>query len=108
MFLPLAVHAAPLPSRDPHVVIPLLRAFHEHGSFARIEQILGAPDTDIGSGFSISVFHLKDGSSVYVKASPSRNRIYTIDRRAPGALAQTLYSPLVPDLDHPVPSSAPF
>jgi hypothetical protein len=106
--LPFLIHAAPLPSRDPQVVVPMLRAWHEHGSFARLERILGKPDVDIGSAFSITLFRLADGTSIYVKATPSRNRIYTISRRAPGGLAQTLYEPLDGDLDKPEPASAPF
>jgi hypothetical protein len=106
--LPLAARADTLPSRDPHVVVPLLQAFHEHGSFARLKQILGAPDREELSGFSITVFRLTDGSSVYVKATPRHNRIYDISSRAPGVLAWTLYSPMVPDLDHPIPASAPY
>ena len=106
--LPLAVRADSLPSRDPQVVVPLLAAFHEHESFGRIVGILGRPEDETISGFSISIFHLEDGSSVYVKATPSRNRIFEISRSAPGALVQTLYDPLHHDLRHPAPSSAPF
>jgi len=106
--LPLAARADALPSRDPQVVVPLLRAWHEPGGFARLEHILGRPDTDIGSAFSITVFRLNDGTSIYVKATPSRNRIYTISRSSPGGLSQTIYEPLGGDLDHPVPASAPF
>jgi hypothetical protein len=101
-------HATPLPSRDPQVVVPLLRAFHEHEGFGTIERILGRPDTDIGSAYSITVFRLEDGTSVYVKATPSRNRVFAITRSHPGALAQTLYEPLGRYLDHPQPHSAPF
>jgi hypothetical protein len=108
LFLPLAVRADTLPSREPGVVLPKLQAWHEHGSFASIERILGRPDDEAISGFSISTFHLKDGTSVYVKATPSHNRIFGISRSAPGALVETVYEPLGDDLDHPVPSSAPF
>lgn len=86
----------------------MLDAWHEHGSFARLEAILGKPDDETISGFSITEFKLADGSSVYVKATPSHNRIYTINRRVTGRLAETLYEPLVPYLDHPLPASAPF
>jgi len=106
--LPLAARADALPSRDPQVVVPLLRAWHEHGSFAHLEHILGRPDMDIGSAFSITVFRLNDGTSVYVKAAPGRERIYTISRSSPGSLAHMLYEPLDSDLDHPQPASAPF
>jgi hypothetical protein len=108
VLLPLAARAGTLPSRDPHVVLPLLQAWHEHGSFARLEQILGAPDEESISGFSITTFRLKDGTSVYVKATPGHNRIFGISRSAPGVLVETLYEPLGGDLDHPVPVSAPF
>jgi hypothetical protein len=103
-----SVHASPLPSRDPQVVVPMLAAFHEHEGFGHVVRILGRPETETISGFSLSIFHLEDGSSVYVKASPSRNRIFEITRSAPGSLAQTLYDPLYHDLRHPVPASAPF
>jgi hypothetical protein len=108
LLVPLAVRADALPSRDPGVVVPMLQAWHEHGSFASIERILGKPDEETISGFSITTFHLKDGTSVYVKATPSHNRIFGISRSAPGALVETLYEPLGGDLDHPVPGSAPF
>ena len=104
----LSVRADPLPSRDPQVVVPLLQAFHEHESFGRLLHILGRPEAQTISGYSITVFRLNDGTSVYVKASPSRNRIFDITRSAPGSLVQTLYEPLDRDLDHPMPSSAPF
>jgi hypothetical protein len=100
--------ANPLPSRDPQVVIPLLQAFHEHEGFGRIEQILGSPDSNAVSGFSITTFQLSDGTSVFIQATPSHNRIYTITYRAPGSLAETLYDPRNRDLRHPLPSSAPF
>ncbi len=106
--LPLAARADFLPSRDPQVVVPLLRTWHEHGSFARLEHILGRPDAETISGFSLTEFRLADGTSIYVHATPSRNRIYNISRSAPGSLAQTLYEPLDGDLDHPLPASAPF
>jgi hypothetical protein len=108
LLLPLAARADALPSRDPRVVVPMLQAWHEHGSFARIVSLLGAPDEETISGFSITTFHLKDGTSVYVKATPSHNRIFGISRSAPGVLAESLYEPLGGDLDHPAPSSAPF
>jgi hypothetical protein len=108
VFLPLAARADALSSRDPGVVLPKLQGWHEHGSFASIERILGKPDEETISGFSITTFRLKDGTSVYVKATPSHNRILGISRSAPGALAETLYEPLEGDLDHPAPSSAPF
>ncbi len=103
-----AVRADSLPSRDPQVVVPLLQAWHEHGSFARLEQILGRPDAETISGFSLDAFRLSDGTSVYVHATPSHNRVYTITRSAPGGLAETLYGPLAGDLDRPQPASAPF
>jgi hypothetical protein len=106
--LPFAARADSLPSREPGVVLPVLQAWHEHESFARIEQILGKPDMDIGSAFSIAIFRLSDGTSIYVKSTPSRNRIYSISRSKPGGLAETLYEPRDGDLDHPVPGSAPF
>jgi hypothetical protein len=108
VFAASSARATTLPSRDPRVVVPLLQAFHEHEGFGRILRILGAPDGDIGSAYSITIFRLRDGTSVYVKATPSRNRIFYITRSAPGSLAQTLYEPLDRDLRHPVPSSAPF
>jgi hypothetical protein len=108
LFAPLTGRSDTLPSRDPRIVLPLLLAFREHGSFGRIQQILGAPDADAISGFSITTFRLNDGTSVYVKATPSHNRIYTISRSAPGALVETLYEPLDRDLRHPLPDSAPF
>jgi len=108
LLIPLAARADALPSRDPQVVVPLLQTWHEHGSFASIERILGKPDDETISGFSITTFRLKDGTSVYVKATPSHNRVFGISRSAPGALAETVYEPLEGDLDHPVPSSAPF
>ena len=108
VLLPLASRAGTLPSRDPQVVLPLLQAWHEHGSFARLEQILGAPDEESISGFSITTFRLKDGTSVYVKATPHHNRIFDISRSAPGALVENLYEPLEGDLDHPLATSAPF
>ena len=46
------------PSRDPQVVLPLLQSWHEHGSFARLETMLGKPDSDTISGFSITEFKL--------------------------------------------------
>jgi hypothetical protein len=106
--LPLAARADSLPSREPQVVVPLLKAWHEHGSFGHLEQILGRPDGESISGFSVTEFRLADGTSVYVKATPSHNRIYTISRSAPGGLAETLYEPLRTDLDRPQPASAPF
>jgi hypothetical protein len=108
LFAPLIAHSDTLPSRDPRIVLPLLQTFHEHESFGRIRQILGVPDGDVVSGFSITTFQLNDGTSVYVKATPSHNRIYTISRSAPGGLVETLYEPLNRDLRHPLPSSAPF
>ncbi len=106
--LPLAARADTLPSRDPQVVVPLLRAWAEHGSFARLEQILGRPDLETISGFAIAEFRLADGTSVYVKTTPAHHRIYMISRSAPGGLQQTLYEPLAGDLDDPLPASAPF
>jgi hypothetical protein len=108
VLFPLHSRAGTLPSRDPQVIVPLLRAWHEHGSFARLEQILGAPDDESISGFSIATFRLKDGTSIYVKATPSHNRIFGISRSAPGVLAENLYEPLDGDLDHPLTTSAPF
>ena len=103
-----SAHATSLPSRDPQVVVPLLAAFHEHEGFGHIVGILGPPEMETIGGFSISIFHLEDGSSIYVKATPSRNRIFGITRSAPGSLVQTLYDPRNRDLRHPAPSSAPF
>ena len=100
--------AESLPSRDPQVVVPLLRAFHEHEGFGRVMGILGRPEEEAISGYSITVFRLEDGTSVYVKATPSHNRIFCISRSAPGGLAEMLYDPLTRDLRQPVPSSAPF
>ncbi len=104
----LAARANPLPSRDARVVVPLLRGWHEHGSFARLEHILGRPDAETISGFALTEFRLTDGTSIFVHATPSHNRVYTITRSAPGGLAQTLYEPLAGDLDRPQPASAPF
>ena len=106
--LPFAAQAAALPSRDPQVVVPLLQAWREHGSFLRLEHILGRPDREVVSGMAVSVFDLRDGTSIYVKSTPSHNRIYTISRSAPGRLIETLYEPLAGDLDRPQPASAPF
>ena len=106
--LPNSARADTLPSRDPQVVVPLLAAFHEHEGFGHIVRILGRPETETISGFSISIFRLEDGTSIYVKATPSRNRIFDISLSAPGGLVQPLYDPLDCDLRHPVPSSAPF
>jgi hypothetical protein len=108
LLVPLTACADALPSREPGVVLPKLQAWHEHGSFASIVRILGKPDEETISGFSISTFRLTDGTAVYVKATPSHNRIFGISRSAPGAMAETLYEPLGGDLDHPVPGSAPF
>jgi hypothetical protein len=105
---PLSAHAGSLPSRDPRAVVPLLEAWHEHGSFAHLERILGRPDGEAIAGFSITEFKLNDGTSIWVRSTPSHNRIYAITRSAPGGLAQTLYEPLARDLDWPQPSSAPF
>ena len=108
ILLSLAARAGSLPSRDPGVVLPKLAAWHEHGSFAQLERILGKPDEESISGFSITTFRLKDGTSVYVEATPSHNRIFGINRSAPGDLAETIYEPLDGDLDHPLTTSAPF
>jgi len=108
LLLPLAARADTLPSREPGVVLPKLEAWHEHGSFASLERILGRPDAEVISGFSVTTFRLKDGTSVYVEATPSHNRIFGINRSAPGVLAETIYEPLDGDLDHPLTTSAPF
>lgn len=102
-----AAQADPLPSRDPHVVVPLLRAWHEHDGYDQLTHILGKPDMDIGSGIFIWVFRLKDGTSVYANAA-QRDRMISISRSAPGGLAQKLYQPIAHDLDRPQPASAPF
>ena len=107
LFVSDAARADSLPSRDPQVVVPLLRAWHEHDGYARLTHILGRPDSDIGSGIFIWVFRLNDGTSVYASAA-QRDRLISINRRAPGGLAQKLYQPIAHDLDRSQPSSAPF
>jgi hypothetical protein len=106
--LPLTARTATLPSRDPQVVLPLLERWHEHKGFFQLEHILGRADSQTISGFAISVFALRDGTSLYVSSTPSHNRIFTIRRSAPGRLAETLYEPLAGDLDQPLPASAPY
>jgi hypothetical protein len=107
VLLPVAARADTLPSRDPQVVVPLLQGWHEHDGYARLTQILGKPDADVGSGLYIWVFRLQDGSSIYVHAG-QYDRLMGISRSKPGGLAQKLYTPMGHDLDHPVPASAPF
>jgi hypothetical protein len=96
-----------LPSRDPRVVIPLLAQTSGHESVHDIECILGRPDDSFVSGFHIYVFRLDDATSVYV-ASPDRHRVFSLRRSVPGDNAVTLDEPLGDDLDHRVPTSAPF
>ncbi len=108
LLAPLLARADSLPSRDPYVVVPMLQAWHEHGSFARLESILGKPDEESIGGFSITRFRLTDGTSIYVESTPAHNRIFTINRSAPGELANRLYEPLYGDLRHSPPSSESF
>jgi hypothetical protein len=108
LVLPFCLRAATLPSRDPQVVLPLLERWHEHKGFFQLEHILGRADSQTLSGFAVSVFALRDGTSIYVSSTPSHNRVFTIRRSAPGGLAETLYEPLTGNLDQPLPSSAPY
>src|SRR5262245_11106650 len=58
-------HAATTPSRDPKVVVPLLRKLN-HPWVATVEEILGHHDRRIGSGRCILVYVLRDRSEIRV------------------------------------------
>jgi hypothetical protein len=73
--------AATLPSRDPLVVIPLLRQITARDNFARIDQILGRRDLDDSTEFIDAIYQLTDASSIEVKASLDGTTIYYIHHR---------------------------
>ena len=73
---------AGLPSRDPAVVLPLLRALPSASTYQDVRRILGEPGLDIGSSSPNAIFTLADGSRVHVKthaSSPdSPNRVFKV------------------------------
>jgi hypothetical protein len=58
-----------LPSRDPAVVLPLLRALPATSTYPDVCHILGTPELDIGSSSPNAIFTLTDGSHVHVKTT---------------------------------------
>jgi len=67
-----------LPSRNPFVVLPLLKKFSSKDDYSRITQILGKEDFDIGSAFREPVFNLTDGTSIRAKVSLDGKRLFFI------------------------------
>jgi len=74
--------APALPSRDPAVVLPLLRALPSGSTYQDVRRILGEPVLDIGSASPNAIFTLADGSRVHVKTralSPdSPDRVFQV------------------------------
>ena len=56
----------PLPSRDPAVVIPLLRKLTGAPELKRVEEILGPSDRQFGSGRCLFGYTLRDRSEIIV------------------------------------------
>ena len=101
-------HDAALPSRDPKVVLPLLKKFNEHSGNRRVVEILGKPDDDLVSGFSIRVYRLTDSTSIYVKSTSDHGRIMGISRTGTAKTSRMIYEPLIQDEMTPPVASAPF
>jgi hypothetical protein len=55
-----------LPSRDPGVVVPLLRVVPRQDAYPRVQEILGQPDMDVGSAFHVYLYTLSDQSQITV------------------------------------------
>jgi hypothetical protein len=71
-----ATDASSLPSRKAAVVLPLLQKISSKDDYPKIEQILGKPDMDIGSGIYVYVFRLDDSTSVMVGTSDPKSVFY--------------------------------
>lgn len=78
-----AGNAPKLPSRKATVVLPLLKQFSQKDTYPKIEEILGKPDMDIGSGIYIYVFRLDDSTSITV-GTADRNSVFGISRTGHG------------------------
>jgi hypothetical protein len=86
-----ATDAGSLPSRKADVDLPLLKQFSSKDNYSKIEQILGKPDKDIGSGVYIFIYLLDDSTSISV-STPDRNTVFGISRFGPGINHfQTIY-----------------
>lgn len=55
-----------LPSRDPSIVLPLLKSISKDPGIDDIKKILGNYDKDVGSGVYMLIYRLDDGSSLSV------------------------------------------
>jgi hypothetical protein len=79
-----------LPSRDPIVVLPLLRALKGRPDFAEVEKILGHFDREIGSGRCIFIYVLRDHSEVAANSGDCVHPDW-ITRKSKGSPAETLF-----------------
>ena len=73
-----AADASSLPSRKAAVVLPLLRQFSAKDNYARVTQILGKEDSDIGAAYRDCVFRLDDSTYIAVKASLDGKKVYFV------------------------------
>ena len=71
-----------LPSRDPVIVLPILKQIKKAPPISALEKILGHYDEDIGSGVFILIWHMSDGSTVSA-SGPDLHRINHIHHDIP-------------------------
>jgi len=79
-----------LPSRDPAVVLPLLRSFKSVPRIEDIEKILGRMDKDVGSGLYHLIYLLDDGTSILVWGSNLKH-LPVIDLMKDGQKNEVIY-----------------
>jgi len=82
---------AGLPSRDPAVVLPLLRSFKSNPRIEDIEKILGHWDKDVGSGVYILIYRLDDGSSIATGGTADLKHLPGITLKKDGQQYEVLY-----------------
>jgi hypothetical protein len=79
-----------LPSRDPSVVLPLLRSISREPDIDAIEKILGHYDKDEGSGVFLLIYRLDDGSTICIDGT-SLKRLASITLLKEGHKIEIIY-----------------
>jgi hypothetical protein len=64
--VPVAATSTTIPSRDPEIVIPLLRRLPQPAEMKDVKAVLGKADIETGSGRCIFGYVLSDASKVWV------------------------------------------
>ena len=83
--------AQPPGGATPRVVLSTFERLPPGSAFAEVLRAAGPPDADVGSGIHIYVYHLSDGSRVWV-GTPDRRRLLYV-RHITGSVGTQLYPP---------------